>query len=78
MTRFELLGKPYGSTILELKNSISAEIEEEDVKVKKVKFKAGEKFRFLRMNVKLNFVLGENLKDKKVYKFKLKKMLKRM
>jgi nucleoid DNA-binding protein len=77
MTRFELLGKPYGSTILELKEPMSAKIVEDD-ETKKVKFKAGEKFRFLKMNVKLNFVLGESVKDKKVYKFKLKKMLKRM
>ena len=77
MTRFELLGKPYHDTILELKMPVSAKIEEDD-EIRKVKFKAGEKFKFLRMNVKLNFVLGENLKDKKVYKFKMKKMLKRM
>jgi hypothetical protein len=77
MTRFELLGKPYYSTVLELKEPMSAKIEENGEK-KKVKFKAGDKFKFLKMNVKLNFVLGESLKDKKVYKFKLKKMLKRM
>jgi len=77
MTRFELLGKPYGSTVLELKEPMSAKIVEDD-ETKKVRFNIGEKFKFLRMNVKQNYILGEHVLDRKVYKFKLKKLLKRM
>ncbi len=76
MTRFELLGLPYNS-MLTIKNGSIKAIEmpeREDYKVRKM-FHKGDKFKFIKMNVKLNFVLGE-LDDGKVYKFKLKKLLK--
>jgi len=76
MTRFELIGLPY-YTWLTIKNgSIKAiEMPEDKENPVKRKFNEGDKFKFIKMNIKLNFVLGE-LEDGKVYKFKLKKLLK--
>jgi len=82
MTRFELIGLPYYTT-LTIKNgnikAVEMPADEIDVDDKtepiKRKFNEGEKFKFIKMNIKLNFVWGE-VENGKVYKFKLRKLLK--